>query len=187
VHNTRAIALKSIQWAAVPACAVLLCGLAAVAAAKGHASPKVPDSIKAPAGEKVVFHAQASGAQIYLCQPGSDCKPQWILKGPEADLHDSKGAVVGHHFAGPAWKHVDGSEVTGKAVARVDAPESDSIPWLLLTATTHSGTGVLDHVTSIQRIHTKGGNAPQASTCDASKVGTEAKSPYSAQYYFYAP
>jgi ThiF family protein/uncharacterized protein DUF3455 len=47
-----------------------------------------------------------------------------------------------HHFAGPTWKHVDGSEVTGKVLAKQDAPKPDAIPWLLLTATSHTGQGV---------------------------------------------
>jgi hypothetical protein len=31
-------------------------------------------------------------------------------------------------------KHNDGSEVTGKASAKVDSPNPDSIPWLLVAA-----------------------------------------------------
>jgi hypothetical protein len=110
-----------------------------------------------------------------------------MLKAPEAELHDQQGAVIGRHFAGPTWKDNDGSEVTGKAVARLDAPDADSIPWLLVTATGHSGSGVLSRVTSMQRIHTKGGVAPAAAECDAAKQNAEAKSAYSADYYFYAP
>jgi len=149
--------------------------------------PDVPDQIKSPAGERLVFQAHASGAQIYICQQGADRQPQWTLKAPEAQLHDQKGAVVGHHYAGPTWKHNDGSEVTGKAAAKVDSPDPDSIPWLLISATGHSGTGLFTQVTSIQRIHTKGGHAPAAAGCDSSKLGTEAKIPYTADYYFYAP
>jgi len=147
----------------------------------------LPDQIKVPAGERLVFRAHATGAQIYVCQQGADGKSQWTLKGPEAQLHDRKGAVVGHHYAGPTWKHNDGSEVTGKASAKVDSPNPNSIPWLLVTATGHSGDGVFARVTSIQRIHTKDGQAPPAAGCDSSKLGTEAKSPYTADYYFYAP
>ena len=147
----------------------------------------VPDQIKSPAGERLVLQAHASGAQIYVCQQGADGQSQWTLKAPDAQLHDDKGAVVGHHYAGPTWKHKDGSEVTGKASAKADSPDPDSIPWLLITATGHSGTGVFAQVTSIQRIHTRGGQAPAAASCDSSKLGSEAKIPYTADYYFYAP
>jgi Protein of unknown function (DUF3455) len=109
------------------------------------------------------------------------------LKAPEAELHDQQGAIIGRHYAGPTWKDNDGSEVIGRAVARVDSPDSESIPWLLVTVTAHSGDGVLSRVTSIQRIHSKGGVPPAAADCDASKQNIEMKSSYTADYYFYAP
>jgi Protein of unknown function (DUF3455) len=168
------------------ACVAVSAGLSPLAHAQMNTPPDTPDNIRAPVGQKVVWSAHASGDQIYVCQASSDGKPQWTLKAPQADLRDDKGVLIGHHYAGPAWKHEDGSEVTGKAVARADSPDSGSIPWLLVTAVAHSGSGVLSHVTSIQRIHTKGGQPP-ATPCDASKSGTEAKSPYTADYYFYAP
>jgi len=145
----------------------LLPGLAAAiamqAAAYAASAPDVPDQIKAPAGERLVFRAHASGGQIYVCQQGTDGESQWT------------------------WKHDDGSEVTGKASAKVDSPDRGSIPWLLVIATGHSGAGVFAQVTSIQRINTKGGQAPAAASCDSSKLGTGATIPYTADYYFYAP
>ncbi len=149
--------------------------------------PDVPDKIKAPAGEAVVLQAHATGSQIYVCQPGTDGKLAWVLKAPEAELHDKEGATIGRHFAGPTWKGNDGSEVTGKMAAKVDSPDADSIPWLLVTATGHSGEGVLSRVTTIQRINTKGGLPPPAADCNASKQNLEVKSSYTADYYFYAP
>jgi uncharacterized protein DUF3455 len=161
--------------------------LMACSAAAMAATPQIPDAIKAPAGEKLVLKVHATGFQIYTCNTGADGIQQWTLKAPDADLHDKKGAVIGHHFAGPTWKHKDGSEVKGKASAHVESPDADSIPWLLVSATGHTGDGVFAKVSSIQRINTKGGNPPPASECDASKSGTESKSKYSADYYFYAP
>lgn len=156
------------------------------ATAQSISAPEVPEKIKASANEQVILEAHATGSQIYTCAQGTDGKYAWTLKAPEAELHDQNGAVIGHHYAGPAWKHKDGSEVTGKAVARVDSPEAGSIPWLLVTATGHSGDGVLSHVTSIQRIHTHGGPPPDGG-CDASKQGLGNKSSYTADYYFYVP
>lgn len=155
-----------------------------------HAAPPadVPEAIKPPVGEKLLFRARATGAQIYVCEPAADGKPQWTLKGPEAVLRGDKGALIGHHSAGPSWKLNDGSEVTAKAVARVDSPDRRSIPWLLLTAVSHSGKGQLAGVTSIQRLHTKGGQPPPDSTCDpAGAHGRTHRSSYSADYYFYVP
>jgi hypothetical protein len=151
-----------------------------------HAAAQVPNSIRAPVGEELVLQAHGSGVQIYVCQEASAGRARWILKAPDAVLRDSKGAVIIQHYAGPTWKHNDGSTVTGKAVAHADSPDPGSIPWLLVAATDHSGTGILAHVTSVQRIHTKGGQPPAAATCDGSKLGTEARSAYSADYYFYS-
>jgi hypothetical protein len=163
--------------------------LAIVIPAAGQAIPRpdVPDKIKAPAGEEVILMTHASGSQIYVCQAGADGQPAWILKAPDAELHDAQGAVIGSHFAGPAWKLNDGSEVTGKPAARVDAPTPDAVPWVLVAVTGHSGSGVLSRVTTIQRIHTTGGIAPPATGCTAAKLDVEVKSPYTADYYFYAP
>jgi hypothetical protein len=161
-------------------------GAAVAANAQGLPSAQVPDSIRAPAGEELVLQAHASGVQIYVCREASEGQARWTLKAPDAMLRDGNGAVIIHHYAGPTWKHKDGSTVTGKAVAHADSPDPGSIPWLLIAATGHSGTGVLTHVTSVQRIHTKGGQPPAATTCDGSKLGTEAHSAYSADYYFYS-
>src|ERR1700739_244123 len=93
--------------------------LAATAAqAQRTPRPEVPDAIKAPGGEQVVLVAHAAGSQIYTCGKADDGKPQWTLKGPEAQLRDTKGALIGHHAAGPSWKHLDGSSGTGKMVAK---------------------------------------------------------------------
>jgi hypothetical protein len=148
--------------------------------------PDVPEKLAAPDSDVLVLQVHATGSQVYICQPGPDSKLAWILKAPEADLLDSKGTTIGKHFAGPTWKHNDGSEVVGKVVTRQDSPDADSIPWLLLTVASHSGDGILTAVTTIQRIHTKGGQPP-ASGCDTPHRGSETKVAYSADYYFYRP
>ena len=150
------------------------------------ARPVVPPAISTPATERVVLQAHASGAQIYACGRGSDDQLQWVLEGPEATLRDSTGAVIGRHFAGPTWRLKDGSTVVGKAVAHVDSPNADSVPWLLVVVTHHSGSGRLAQVTHIQRVSTHGGQPP-ASGCDASKLGAQGRSAYQADYFFYAP
>jgi hypothetical protein len=149
-------------------------------------SPQVPDAIQAPAGTEVVLLAHASGSQIYTCQAGTDGKFSWILKAPEAELRDRNNNMIGEHSAGPTWTLKDGSAVTGKASAHVDSPDSGSVPWLLINVVNHSGKGLLDNVTAIQRVHTHGGKAP-ADGCDASHRDAETKSSYTADYYFYAP
>jgi hypothetical protein len=165
-------------------CMTVFLGGSMVAAAAG---PQIPAEIKVPAGEKLVLKTHATGYQIYTCKAAAGAAGQWELKGPDAELHNAKGAVVGHHSAGPTWKHKDGSEVTGKASAHVDSPDANSVPWLLLAATGHTGEGVLAKVSNIQRLNTKGGKPPAAAECTTANNGAESKSAYSADYYFYAP
>jgi len=164
----------------------LLC-LLTFAVAQESTKPEVPDKIKAPAGEDLVLAAHATGFQIYSCQLGTDGQPAWVFKAPEAELRDSTDRVIGRHYAGPTWKHIDGSEVTGKVLAKADSPDADAIPWLLLTATGHSGSGALAGVSTIQRVHTKGGQPPAAPRCTSSNLDATSKSSYVADYYFYVP
>jgi hypothetical protein len=149
-------------------------------------APDVPDAIQAPAGLEIVVYAHATGSQVYTCQAAAEGKFNWTLKGPDAELRDRKDKVIGHHSAGPTWKLTDGSEVTGKATAHVDALDPASVPWLLVNVVSHAGNGALSKVTTIQRVHTRGGQPP-AEGCDAAHVNAETKSSYTADYYFYAP
>jgi Protein of unknown function (DUF3455) len=177
-----------LTWSAA---AVVQASAPALAGEPVAGAPPDLSLLTPPAGAKLVLKAHATGSQIYTCKAGADGGKagadgafQWVLKAPEADLHDKKGAVIGRHFAGPTWKHADGSEVTGKASVHVDSPDAASIPWLLVSATGHTGQGVFAKVSSIQRINTNGGKA--TGQCDSSKDGTESKSGYSADYLFYA-
>jgi hypothetical protein len=166
---------------------IFLIGLVTPATAQGVPRPDVPDKINAPASEQVVLVAHASGAQIYSCQQKKNGPFAWTLKAPEAELRDSRGQIIGRHYGGPTWKLNDGSEVVGKTLARVDSPRSDSIPWLLVSVVRRSGTGILSRVTTIQRINTKGGQPPPSAECTELKRNVEAKTSYTAEYYFYAP
>jgi hypothetical protein len=151
----------------------------------------VPSALAVPAGLELVVSAHATGSQIYNCVAGADGKFAWTLTAPDAELRDSEGKLIGHHFAGPTWKLTDGSTVVGKAAAHVDSPakdspDTDSIPWLLVNVVSHAGKGQLTNVTTIQRLHTHGGKPP-ATGCDEAHKGAETKSGYTADYYFYAP
>jgi len=154
-----------------------------VAAAAGTAN--VPEHLQVPLNEDLALQVRAAGSQIYMCAatPGSSGFG-WMLKAPEADLFDSDGNKIGSHYAGPTWELADGSKVAGRIVARADAPNHDSIPWLLLDATSNAGTGRLAGVSSIQRIDTTGG-APPAQPCDLSHLNAEVRVPYEATYAFY--
>ena len=140
----------------------------------------VPGNLEAPAGEVLVARVHASGDQVYACNG-----EQWTLSGPDARLFDEAGRQVGTHFAGPTWQWSDGSRVMGKVVANA-TPDTASVPWLLLKASEHTGEGMMSQVSTIQRLHTKGGKAPAAG-CDAEHKGSQTRSHYTADYYFYRP
>ena len=156
-----------------------------IAAVWGQSKLATPGALNPPMNEKLVLQAHATGDQIYTCKAEASNGFAWTLQSPEATLFDSEGKPVGKHLAGPTWKWMDGSEAKAKLAASAPSPEPDSIPWLLLTAIDHKGSGVMRRVASIQRLHTVGGKAP-ASGCDAGHEGSTTRSRYSADYYFYA-
>ena len=109
----------------------------------------------------------------------------WVLKAPDAVLTDAGGAVVGTHGAGPEWTSTDGSMVNGMKVLQANAPGTTSaIPWLLLRASSTTGTGSSSNITYIQRVNTVGGVAP-ATGCGGATSGTQTSVAYMADYYFY--
>ena len=146
----------------------------------------VPANIKVPSDQHLVLRAHVLGDQIYVCQPSpsGDSQFAWVLSAPDAKLFDDTGKEIATHFAGPTWQSTDGSQVKGKVVAQ-SVPDSDSIPWLLLTAVDHSGKGIMSDVVTIQRLDTKGGKAP-AIGCDAQHEGEKRRVNYTADYYFYS-
>ena len=168
---------------------VLLAAILATAqkdAPEKESAPDVPDAIAVPESLQPVLFVRAKGSQIYTCQAGADGKYEWVLKGPDAELKDRKDKVIGQHIVGPTWKLKDGSEVTGKPVAHIDSLDPDSIQWLLLDVVNNSKKGALANVTKIHRVHTHGGK-PGNDPCDEAHKGTETKSDYTADYYFFAP
>jgi uncharacterized membrane protein YgcG len=119
--------------------------------------------------------AGGSGATTYA----------WVLKQPDALLYDSSFAQVGTHGLGPNWTStVDASVVNGAKVAGANSTMAGAIQWLLLQASSHTGTGVFSDVTYVQRLNTAGGPAP-ASGCDSTTAATDVRIPYSADYYFF--
>ncbi len=70
-------------------------------------------------------------------------------------------------------------------VERADAPKPNAIPWLLLSAKSVGTEGAFSKVTSIQRVNTAGGTAPQDG-CSRESAGTTTRVAYSADYYFFS-
>ncbi len=148
--------------------------------------PTVPNNLKAPGGEVLLLKSPAKGVQIYQCQSKADNSSQfeWTLKAPEAILFNNRGKKIGKHYGGPTWEANDGSMVVGQVKERANSPDKRAIPWLLLTAKSHQGNGIFSRVTSIQRVDTVGGQAPNRG-CDQSHNGAQVRVNYRANYYFY--
>jgi hypothetical protein len=147
--------------------------------------PKVSEPLRAPAGELLQMRAHASGVQIYECKMTVETSRwEWVLRGPEAELRDDGGHVIGRHYAGPTWESSDGSKVVATLVRRLPAADTSAVPWLLLRAQKNEGEGALGHTTWIQRVETHGGLAP-GSGCDGEQAGASTRVPYRATYYFY--
>jgi hypothetical protein len=142
------------------------------------AQTPLPDAIAAP-GEKAVLTLHAEGAQVYECKAAADGKLAWTFREPIATLL-LDGKTVGRHYTGPNWEHIDSSAVVGKAIGNAPGATPNDIPWLKLEVTSGRGTGILNGVTTVQRINTVGGKLEGA--CD--KPGTYRNVPYSADYVF---
>ncbi|MBN3907031.1 MAG: DUF3455 domain-containing protein [Nostoc sp. NMS1] len=146
----------------------------------------IADSIKVPNNEQLLLKASAKGSQIYICKLKSESPEQyeWTLKAPDAVLLNEQGQDWGKHYAGPTWEAKDGSKVVGKLKSKVNAPQEDAIPWLLLEAQSHEGNGIFRQVNWVQRINTVGGKAP-VQGCDKSSENREISVNYTADYLFY--
>ena len=153
-------------------------------AVKSQRCPPAPPapSLAVPSGNRLAFTLDAEGVQIYQCL-ASGAGLAWTFQAPEATLLNPGGQTAGHHFAGPTWQTNDGSSVVGARVAGATVDPS-AIPWLLLSAVSHDGSGRMAKVSFIQRFDTVGGLAPTTG-CDA--AGTVARIDYRATYLFYEP
>ena len=157
--------------------------LAAAGCAGPIGSPvdAAPASLRPDASESLVQVVAARGVQIYRCAANNE----WTFVAPEADLFDAGGKLVGKHYAGPHWEMNDGSRVLGKVKARADAPIPGAIPWLLMEAKNVGADEKFSRYSSVQRLQTVGGVAPQGG-CAQSNLGATVRVPYEANYSFWA-
>jgi hypothetical protein len=143
------------------------------------AHAQMPDAIATP-GQVSIAQFHAEGAQIYECKPDAVGKLGWRFREPIASLL-ADGQTVGRHFVGPSWELNDESLVVAKVAGNAPGATAADIPWLRLDVT--YGNGRLGRVTTVQRINTRGGNAP--ATCTT--AGSFLSVPYSAEYVFLRP
>ncbi len=98
---------------------------ATVPASATYGQPTVPEVLTVPDGNKFIASYPARGVQTYQCTNNA-----WMFVQPDAIL-TSHGRPEILHTKGPVWTSVvDGSSVTGSAVA--NSPVPGAIPELLL-------------------------------------------------------
>jgi len=170
---------------AVLVCALLWVTLASVTEAQTNGVNNVPDlpspvcdGIEVQPGNILLFRAFAVGVQRYRWNGAS-----WDFVEPVATLYaDANYSVkLGVHYAGPTWEAITGGKVVATRVASC-APDPTAIPWLLLKTVSTDGPGIMNLVTYIQRVNTKGGLTP---TAPGASTGAIADVPYTTEYYFY--
>lgn len=167
---------------------MLALAMSASAGAQSAApAANVPESLKPSANESVAMIVAARGVQIYECRQVKNQADayEWAFVAPLAELFDASGNKVGTHYAGPHWESADGSTIVGTVKASADAPQAGAIAWLLMAAKPDGGAGAFSKVTSVQRVNTVGGVAPRTG-CSQTALGTVARVPYTADYYFLA-
>lgn len=188
--------MREIPWRVALGLAALALGSAGCAGAGGRegrardhqgaelaCSRPMPDpGLRVPPGHRLGLQLDAEGVQIYTCT-ATATGAAWAFTAPEAVLMGEDGILAGRHGAGPIWESLDGSSVTGAKVAGA-TPDPSAVPWLLLRATAHGGTGRLSGVAFVQRVATRGGVAP-VEGCGAATVGAVVRVPYSASYCFH--
>jgi len=142
-------------------------------------------NLTAPADEQPAFALRAEGVHVFECRqlPGDATRFAWTFTAPEATLYDG-GTPVARHAAENMFEATgDRSTVTATLRARQDGG-ANNLPWLLMRAQATPDAGLFAGVTSVQRVNTAGGVAPD-SGCEESNAGKEARVPFAAEYYFY--
>ncbi len=168
------------RFLALPALAAATCALAAVPTPSG-----ISAAIRAPANEEAAFVLRGEGSHAFECRPLASDPNRfgWAFATPDITLYDA-GRPIARHVAENTWEALgDRSSVTGVLRSRQDAGAAN-LPWVLFRAQSTPDAGLFAGVTSVQRVNTSGGVAPD-SGCDASNAGKEARVTVAADYYFY--
>jgi len=152
------------------------------------ASPPAPalgffSRIKAPDTVAPALRLQGRGVQVFRCEPRGTGY-SWVFRLPEADLVDASGKAVIRHGANFSFEHADGSRLLGTIVDFDDAPDTNNLRWLLMSARSF-GQGALTGVTYVQRVNTIGGMPP--AKCEASQQNKLLRVDFSADFVFYKP
>lgn len=181
-RESQAFRSRPFRLAMASLAPLVLAFLAPVGAAEAG-DRRFPDlgdcqQLRVEAGNTVFAYLFGVGTQNYMWNG-----ERWAFVAPEAMLFADTGyhGLVALHFGGPTWQSNSGSLVVAEAMEHC-TPDPDSIPWLLLKKVRTEGPGLFEGVTFVQRLNTRGGNAPSV---PGDYVGQFVKVPYTADYVFY--
>lgn len=189
-HNTLWAYSKSaaVTVAMVTGTAVLMAACAGVKAPpKEYTQERLDDQIQVPPGNVVALETTATGLLNYECKANATTAGTigWVLVSPQADLVDRTGKQIAKYAGPPAtWTHIDGSSVVGQQVAIAPRPGATNLAYQLSKGAPGSAAGVLQNVTYIQRIKTKGGQ-DLSKACTQADLGDKLTLPYQADYVFW--
>ncbi|MEO7886257.1 MAG: DUF3455 domain-containing protein [Polaromonas sp.] len=178
----------SVTLAMVTGTAALITACSGVAPLpKEYSQDQLDSQIMVPPGQVVALETTASGLLHYECKANATTAGTigWVLVRPEADLLDRTGKTVAKYSGPPAtWTHIDGSSVVGTQVALAPRVGATNLPQQLSTGASGTSPGVLQNITYIQRIKTKGGQ-DLSKTCTQTELGNKMTQSYQADYIFW--
>ena len=154
---------------------------------KEYAQERLDDQIQVQAGNVVALETTATGLLNYECKTNANAAGTigWVLVSPQAELVDRTGKEVAKYSGPPAtWTHMDGSSVVGQQIAVAPRPGATNLAYQLSKGTPGAAPGVLQNITYIQRIKTKGGQ-DLSKACAQSNLGDKLTLPYQADYIFW--
>ncbi len=189
-HNTAKAYGKSAlaTLAMVAGTAVMMAACSSVKPpAKEYSQDRLVESIRVPAGNVVVLETTGVGVLNYECRANVAATGAigWALATPKADLIDRTGKNIGNYGGPPAtWTHMDGSTVVGTQIALSPVLGSNNIATQLSKGTSGMNAGVLQNISYIQRINTKGGQ-DISKPCTQADIGDKVTLPYQADYIFW--
>ncbi len=182
-HNTSMAYGKGAiaTFAMVVGTAVMMAACSSVKAPpKEYSQDRLVEVIRVPAGHRVVLETTGVGVLNYECRATG-----WTLTGPKADLIDRTGKNVGSYSGPPAtWTHMDGSSVVGTQVTVSPTVGATNIALQLSKGTSGTNPGVLQNISYIQRINTKGGQ-DFSKACSQADIGDKLTLPFQADYIFW--
>ncbi len=145
-------------------------------------------NLAVPEGHIPVRRARARGVIIYTWSrtKHDPARFEWKVASEEGQLFNLHGDPVGQLSRGPAWTIHDGSCVEGQFQCGAPATDANAIDCALYKTVNSRDRGVLQGVTYVQRLNTRGG-APPADVADAPHEGRSVRVPFTANYLFFRP